>query len=367
MKYIRYHELTLTLSMLAGATCVTAGQVETKNADKLTISGYTQARFGFEDMDDSSAVDNAIFIKRSRAKLAAQISERTTLVVQLDFASSSLLKDAFVTFSPADAVTFTAGQFKRPFSREELASSSKTPTLDRGLANSLSTGLFYGGRDQGLAVTLRNKARSLRFTGGIFSGVGEKGVSSGDKLGSAQSDAQNRAKDFAARLDYSPGLAWGTLNVAGNLSLRTAGANYLESLLTHSSKTFSSFGGDAQIELQSGLTVIVEALSGDDFTQFDDTLASFTAPTFFGGHLAALFHAKMQGATTVTAIQPEARLEIFDPNTDIDNDGSSLFSGGVSLFFGKNMRWRNNITVRTFQDDLRDSETTFGSELQGLF
>ncbi len=344
-----------------------AGEVETKNAEKLTISGYTQARFVYDDSVDSSRVNNSIFVRRNRLKLAAEMSDQTSLTVQVDFASSSILKDAFVTFSPGKNLEFTAGQFKRPVSAEELLSSSKTPTLDRGLTDEFLVGLGYAGRDQGLMLSFSDNQGKIHLSAGMFSGAGEENVSKGDNLGASQTELQNRAKDFAARLVYSPKLASGSFQFAGNVSLRTAGTSFVEATTTHNSKSFVSFGGDAALKLDNGFYVSVEVFSGDDFTNFADTLTSFNAPSFFGGHIAALYHAKLQNSAVVTAIQPEVRFESFDRNTDAGNDRQSLFSGGLSLFFGKSVRWRNNIIVRGFESSLIKSQTQFGSELQGLF
>lgn len=355
------------LSIICSANSIYAGDVETKNAEKLTISGYTQARFVYDDSVDSSRVNNATFIRRNRLKLAAVMSDKTSLTVQVDFASSAILKDAFVTFSPGKNVTFTVGQFKRPVSQEELLSASKTPTLDRGLTDEFLVGLVYAGRDQGLALSFSDNQGLIHFSAGMFSGAGEKNISKGDNLGAAQTTAQNRAKDFAARLVYSPKLSSGSLQIAGNISTRTAGASFVDSTFTHSSKSFVSFGGDAALKLDNGLAVFVEVFSGDDFTAFADTLANFSAPTFLGGHIAALYHIKLQNSTGLTAIQPEFRFERFDQNTNLGGDRKSLFSGGISLFFGKSVRWRNNIIVRGFENSLIDSQTQFGSELQGLF
>lgn len=373
MKYKHVFILALTLSLLGLSAGVTAGPVETKNAEKLTISGYTQARFIYNDSFDSARVNNSFFVRRNRLKLAAEMSEKTSMTVQVDFASSAILKDAYVTFSPVKHVEFNVGQFKRPVSQEELLSSSRTPTLNRGLTNTLIVNLGYAGRDQGLMLSITDNQGGINLMAGIFSGAGEKNVSKGDNLGAPQTELQNRAKDFAARFVYSSKLARRSFQIGGNFSVRTAGASYgggarlLQTNGVHISESFVSFGGDAALKLENGLAIFVEAISGDDFTNFADTLSNFKAPTFFGGHIAALYNAKLRNSTVVTAIQPEVRFEIFDPDTDSPADRKSLFSGGISLFFGKNVRWRNHISGLSFEDDLSDSQLEFGSELQGLF
>ncbi|MCH7879343.1 MAG: hypothetical protein IH914_08535 [candidate division Zixibacteria bacterium] len=373
MKHKHIFILALTLSLVGRPAGVNAGQVETKNAEKLTISGYTQARFVYDDAIGGSRVNNAFFVRRNRLKLAAEMSERTTMTVQVDFASSAILKDAYVTFSPGKNLKFTAGQFKRPVSQEALLSASKTPTLDKGLTDEFLVGLGYAGRDQGLMASISDNQGRINLMAGIFSGAGERNVSKGDNLGAQQTELQNRAKDFAARLVYIPKLATGSFQIAGNVSVRTAGASSGKGVSlnqtggVHKSESFVSFGGDASLKLDNGFAVFVEAFGGDNFSAFIDTLSNFNAPTFFAGHIAALYHAKLKNSTVVTAVQPELRFESFDKNTDVSNDRESLLSVGMSIFFGKNVRWRNNIIVNGFEDDTKSSHTQFGSELQGLF
>ena len=373
MKHKHIFILALTLSLVGRPAGVNAGQVETKNAEKLTISGYTQARFVYDDAIGGSRVNNAFFVRRNRLKLAAEMSERTTMTVQVDFASSAILKDAYVTFSPGKNLKFTAGQFKRPVSQEALLSASKTPTLDKGLTDEFLVGLGYAGRDQGLMASISDNQGRINLMAGIFSGAGERNVSKGDNLGAQQTELQNRAKDFAARLVYIPKLATGSFQIAGNVSVRTAGASSGKGVSlnqtggVHKSESFVSFGGDASLKLDNGFAVFVEAFGGDNFSAFIDTLSNFNAPTFFAGHIAALYNAKLKNSTVVTAVQPELRFESFDKNTDVSNDRESLLSVGMSIFFGKNVRWRNNIIVNGFEDDTKSSHTQFGSELQGLF
>jgi hypothetical protein len=197
---------------------------------------------------------------------------------------------------------------------------------------------------------------------GVFSGAGEGKVSKGDNAGEVQSLSQNRGKDLAARLAIKPAPMF---QIAVNVSLKSAGATYSDSLASHSSETFTAFGGDVKVEPSPGLVLWGEVLSGDEFSAFQDTLASFEAPTFLGFHIAVNYKHALADTSFLTAIQPEARFEIFDPNTDEDDDGSNLITAGLSLFFGDNVRWRNNVVIESLQESGADSQTKFVSELQG--
>jgi hypothetical protein len=362
---MRYHKTVLclaTFSLLTGSAY--AGEVVSKAADKITVSGYTQGRAAYRDDIPDSLVNNAIFVKRARVKLAAQITDRTWSQLQLDFASSRLVKDAMVGVDLSGALTVIVGQFKRPFSQEELFSSSVTPVIDRGLTNLFSSGkLGYSGRSQG--AMLRGAGGSdTKVTGelGIFTGAGEADIGAGDGLLDRQTDFNNRGKDWVARVAVLSGHST-KFRVAANASSRSVGGDYVDgAMTTHTAKTFTAYGGDAEVK-HGPLSIWGELLSGENFDAFTDTLSGFNAPTFLGWHIAATYNQVLSSSALVTAVQPEARFETLDPNTDSADDGSSLITAGLSLFFGKNTRWRTNVEWESFQGTTPTS-TRVVSELQ---
>lgn len=342
-----------------------AGEVTVKGAESLEISGYTQARFEYDNIDGDSVVNNSFFVKRSRIKLKAEINAYTWSELQVDFASSKIVKDAFVGIQPTESFMLQMGQFKKPFSQEELFSSSATPVIDRGLTNELTTEeLGFSGRDQGLMISVKDKQGVLTGQVGVFSGAGESKVAKGDELGATQSGSSNRGKDFAARLALTPRIKT-KLQIAANISAKSVGGSYTQGTTAHNSEMFTAFGGDLMIMPTPELTLYAEGITGDNFDGFVDTLSNFQAATFLGFHVAGFYHAKLANSNVVTAIQPEARVEMFDPDTDTDDDGSTLISAGLSLFFGKNVRWRNNVVIESFQASGIDSQTRFVSELMG--
>lgn len=377
---IRKRVLAVAVSAMmiaAMSEALWAGTVEVKNADQLSISGYTQARFEFRDEDDDAVVNSSFLIRRSRVRLEAEINEYASADLEVDFASGDIVKDAYVSVAPQEQIEFRLGQYKKPFSQEELFSSSGTPTIDLGLTNGLTTrDLGYSGRDQGLMLSVKDKKDMLQGWLGVFSGAGEGNVSKGDNADGTQTQTleQNRSKDFAARVAVRPTRK---IQLAANASMRSVGGSYTvidtsaapDTNITHSSETFSAFGGDVKVEPTPGLILWGEVIAGDNFYAegfvFDDVLTNYDAPTFMGFRVAGNYNYALANGTFLTAIQPEARFEIFDPNTDVDDDGSNLITAGLSLFFGKNVRWRNNVVIQSFQATGVDSVTKFVSELQG--
>lgn len=359
----------LAACFVALSACeIQAGEVASKAAEKLTLSGYLQSQLAYRDNLADSLVNSSTYIKRARIKFHAEITEFVESQVEIDPASSRLVKDAFVGIMPSKALRIQFGQFKRPFSQEELFSSSATPVTDLGLTNALvTTRLGYSGRSQGLQARVQNTSGVLDLTAGGFTGAGEADLGVGDRLAAKQTDINNRGKDWAARAGALLGNKdAATLHIGANASARSVGGNYTggDSVL-HQAESFLAYGGDAELK-RGGLTVWAEALTGDNFSSFTDSDSSYSAPTFLGWHAAANFLRPIPNGRVFTAWQLEGRYEIFDPDTDTDHDGSGLLTGGLAIFLGPNVRWRTDGEWTSYEND---APTTFRliSELQAKF
>ena len=106
---IRRMGVTLGLAVgLLTSIPAQAGEVVSKAADKITISGYTQGRAGYVADVPDSLINSAIFVRRARIKVSAKINDRTWSQIQVDFASSRLIKDAIVGIDVSKALTVMA-------------------------------------------------------------------------------------------------------------------------------------------------------------------------------------------------------------------------------------------------------------------
>ncbi len=356
------------LAILAAAGLMTseaqAGDVFSRAAEKLRVSGYTQARYTYWDNVPDNLVNNGFFVSRARIKWKAELTRQAWWMMEIDFVSSRMIKDAIVAVDVSRLLTIQAGQFKRPISQEEMFSSSAVPVINRGLTNRVATRVLgYIGRSQGLMAVVGNPKHPYQASLGIFSGAGEADVSSGDELFEQQTDLSNRGKDVVGRLAGHFGKDT-RVRIAAGGSTRNVGGNYTDTAgVLHRSRTFVAWGADTQIK-SGPWSFWAEVLAGDNWSGFTDALSSFSAPTFVGWQFAVNWHRKIGGdEPLITAVQPEARYDVLDPNLDIGNDAVSLVTGGISLFFGELMRWRTNVEWHMYQDD-RPNETRFISELQ---
>ena len=83
--------------------------------------------------------------------------------------SSSKVKDAYLEFDRAKLATLRVGQFKTPFSLQELISSGRQQFVDRAITNLK----FAPARDTGVMLTGVTDEKFFGYAAGIFNGSGE--------------------------------------------------------------------------------------------------------------------------------------------------------------------------------------------------
>lgn len=164
----------------------------------LKLSGYTQVRYrALEDGNDT------FDIRRARLTLKGDITERFDYKFQYEFGgSSSKLLDAELGYEFNPYLKLSAGQFKIPFSQENLVSSAKLDTINRSqivealTARSKDVLGNQSGRDIGIKASgsfWEAKDRYLfDYALGVFNG---SGINTSDR---------NEQKDFVGRLVFHP-------------------------------------------------------------------------------------------------------------------------------------------------------------------
>lgn len=165
----------------------------------LTLNGYTQVRF--QSLQEPGKKDG-FDIRRARLDLKGAITEKWDYRMQLDFATSPKILDATIGYKAGDYLKITAGQFKVPFSMENLTSSNKLESIDRSqvvealVARGKDVIGNHNGRDIGLqfsgSVLKLNDLYLIDYAVGVFDGAG---INATDN---------NEEKDLAARLLFHP-------------------------------------------------------------------------------------------------------------------------------------------------------------------
>ncbi len=161
------------------------------------FSGYIQLRYDWsENKSDFS-------IKRARLDLKGDIISKIDYRMQIDFANSVKLVDAFINYKPFNEFKIKLGQFKIPFSIETDFSPNKLEFTDYALplrklmAYSDVSGLKASGRDLGLEIhggfLRQDDGRDLiGYDVAVLNG---QGINTSDA---------NKSKDIAARLMLRP-------------------------------------------------------------------------------------------------------------------------------------------------------------------
>jgi len=155
------------------------------------VGGRLQARYTYEDFDDSSKEDVSEFsIRRMKVWLQGNvISKNLKYKFQQNFGEGkSVTEDAYASYRFVDPFTLQFGQFKAPQGRQELTSSGKQLFVDRSLANET----FNLGRDIGLMAEGHFADHRVQYMIGVFNGNGpNEGNEGNDHM-------------YAARIDINP-------------------------------------------------------------------------------------------------------------------------------------------------------------------
>ena len=333
--------------MLLGASILSA-QVTYPN---VKFAGRLQVQFYALDNSDYQAtgrVTSNFFLRRARIQVSGNISENVSLMIQPDFAGGRTIsnnrggvrvRDAYidVRLTKAEAKTsFTVrmGQEKRPYSRWELTSSNNLVSIERGAGQGLlqvATNDLFGGagflsHDVGAAFLVNHKlgdARAFTFQAGVYNGQGES------------ANDVNGKKSFGVR---------GTVDVTQKLSVGGSFFSHDAIQGTDSSFTNQAFGVDAAWNKpgEQGLYVLAEYLDGEANNVTKDPMRGIS--------ILGAYNIRMKSPTAwLYAIEPMARFDQADPNTDVNDNASTLFTAGFGLYFSSRAQFRVAYEHQSFQ------------------
>jgi phosphate-selective porin len=169
-------------------------------ASKMQLTGYSQIR---DQTFQESGKHNSFDIRRARVDLKGSVTPVFAYRLQADLVDKPKLIDAYGEIKLADYFSITAGQFKIPFSMENLTSSNKLEMIDRSqvvealVARSKDVIGNQNGRDIGIQVSgtfLKVKDMPvIEYRLGVFNGSGIN-----------VADTANNAKDISGRLIFTP-------------------------------------------------------------------------------------------------------------------------------------------------------------------
>ncbi len=286
-----------------------------KAGKPIKISGYTQLRGRLKQADDDLTKNDGFDTRRARLDLKGDITEKWDYRLQIDAAGTSLkLLDTTAGYKikPDVNLKLTLGQFKVPFSLENLTSSPKLETINRSqavealVARGKDVIGNHNGRDTGIQVSgsvlPKEDSFLLDYTLGIFNG---SGINAADT---------NNKKDIALRAVYhlQKGLDFGASYYVGNGVFGK----------TPKSQKRNRFGLEAAYtyDFTPGKTLSVksEYISGID-----------GATSRKGWYFQAGYFLKPK------RLQGVLKYDAYDPDANKSNDETTVFTLGANWFYNK--------------------------------
>ncbi len=171
---------------------------------QLEFIGYGQA--DFRAYQRGRVPVNSFVMRRARLGIRGKLYQYYEFNMVGDFADteSALLRNLYVNINYLEGLQFRFGQFKEPFSQEELHSSSYLDFVERSMVNNLAPG-----RSPGAQIWGELFGEAVQYQLGAFNG---KGVLAANT---------SNTPEVVARLRFAP---WVNTNLALLQGLRFGGA-----------------------------------------------------------------------------------------------------------------------------------------------
>ncbi len=334
----------LTLLALPGALCAQTTTVQKYgfSPEAFEIKFYIQPRWAWYsepyDLFDAKLApetDNSFSIRRSRVYVTSNVSPSIRGRIQFEVKPEKTeALDVYFEFNPKlnekRPLMFKIGQYKKPMSYQEFVMESNNLNLiDRTFTHDfLEKKLVVSSRDQGLMVTgdLWEYGVPVTINAGVFNGNGKN----------VKYD-NNAGKQFVGRVEATP-LTGISAGVNGVLTTRGYASD------STSTENYSVWGGDLVLA-RSGFQIVAEIFGGDNTEGITGEPAVLPeVPTFQAWYAEGIYRAR-------SGWEPAVRYEVFDPNTDVDDDDRSILTGQIAYSFSPNFRWQVNVSRELFQND----------------
>jgi phosphate-selective porin OprO/OprP len=340
---------------------------------KMAINGRVQARYTYESVDGlGEGEDDKTFFSIPRARLTLKghaFSKDITYKFQSDFGEGAVnLKDFFVDYAfSKNSVHLRVGQWKKPFSRQQINSSSKLALVDRPLTDKE----FGAGRDIGIALHSNyGKTAGMEYTLGVFNGTGDKGWFSGsaEADGDANTDDNVTGKFTNVPDRFNPTIVarfgYNSEGMKGysEADLEGGSLRYSIGLSTMADLILDDLGTS---KMNNDLDFAVKANGFSTTGGF--YLANGNADGI--GEISAMGAHLMAGYVLNGKYQPVLRYTWYAPE-DEGNDMNILTAGLSVYFLNHNLKWQTDV-ASIFEENadayLGDMNLRIRSQLQLSF
>jgi phosphate-selective porin OprO/OprP len=296
----------------------------------IQISGYTQIRYqALEEKGKNDGYD----IRRARVDLTGNFTPYLSYRLMADFADKPKIMDAYADIKINDYLNITIGQFRIPFSVENLTPVRKFELID--FSQAVDALVFrakdvignQNGRDIGIqlggAFLKRRAGNFLEYKFGVFNGSGIN-----------ISDTANAAKDFVGRILVNP---------FNGLTLGTSYYNGWGKAI----KPSSGYAGRSQTRNRFGLEVNYATLR---FLARGEYIQGIDGNTEKAGwYLLAGYYIIRQ------KLQLVCKYDTYDPNTATYNNVTTNYVTGANYNFNNWSRIQAFYTFRQEQGTKTDN------------
>lgn len=284
----------------------------------IKISGYTQGRWR-----QDKSIKDTFDIRRARLDIKSDVTERFDYRTQIEFGGTSttnqvFLLDGTIGYKVTPYLKLTGGQFKIPFSQENLTSSPKLETMNRSqvVEALVARGADVIGNQNGRDIGLQASGSFLPIKDTYFLFDYAVGVLNGAGINKTDNNEQ---KDFVGRLVFRPikDLSVGSSFYAGRSGVSTARGDRdrIGAEFAYVHDPFSLKG---------------EYIRGKDSATHKD-----------GWYLQAGYFVIPQ------KLQGVFKFDTFDPNTKLKKNETDIYTFGANWYFNKwtflqvNYEWKD--------------------------
>ena len=281
--------------------------------------------------DESRDNDSLFAVQRGRLTFGGHaFSEDLDYKLQADFGRGDVvLKDFYVDYRVAGDALVRFGQYKRPFSRQQITSSGNQELVDRAITD----GYYRAGRDVGVMVhNSYEKSPEIEWAVGLFNGTGEN-VVPGRSAGAP--DTFNPA--LVARVGYNRGPVKGysEADLDGGPLRFGVGASVLGEL---------DGDGDNASSIRTELDYIVkvEGFASTGGIYFATVQDGADFPDQTGDALG--FHVQA-GYTVEKTHQVAGRYALIVPQADDAGNRQEVALVYSLYVFGHGFKWQTDVTL----------------------
>jgi hypothetical protein len=324
-------------------------------SEYISIGGYVNFLYDYshQEHNDGELSENSAFqIRRARLDFKGEINPKLDFRVQVDFANSPKIADAYMRVKFCKYINLQAGQFKTPFSLEnpyspldmEFTDNAQVITALSGYKDISGLSNVSMGREIGVQLygTLAQFERNgqkhplLTYYVGVFGGNG------------VNIKTDNMAKDIAGRIEFRPFLK--DLVLAGSAYWGRYDNDMMDNLLR------LRFGGSAEYKNDNltvrgeyiwGKTGLTRTISVEDIEaieKYDITTQGFYLTAGYWFHFGW-----GEKNSVKQKMRPVLRYDFYQKDITAENGASSYYSVGLDWWPEKHLNLHLNYTLRNIQ------------------